>query len=96
MEDALEALDGLCTICEAIPAIHDAKGLPWCSEHAYRGEFVNWGAKHGWLALELAPYAVAQGEWFWVNAAMLGDDEYVWQMLLAIEEIVYQESEHVA
>ncbi len=85
MAEALEALADLCTICEEQSVMHDAQGLPWCAEHTYRGDFINWGAAHNWPALELEPYGVAEGAWFWVNIAMIGEDDCVYMLLGAIE-----------
>lgn len=83
MESVLEALDDLCTICEDEPAMHDTMGLPWCDEHAYRGEFLNWGSQRNWPALSFDQYALAEGSWFWINIAMLGTEDCVLSLVAA-------------
>ncbi len=89
-EDALaEVLEELgtdqCTACEAEPYIIDALGFAWCKEHEFKGLFISWGSVHGWPALSDGVYAIAEGSWFWVQAVLVGEDEYIWLMLGAIE-----------
>jgi len=85
LADALTSLRDLCAICEEPPTMHDALGFPWCDEHRVRGEFVDYGASHGWPALQTSAYAVAQGAWFWTQTALLDMEECV--LALFVEAI---------
>ena len=91
LEAALEALHDLCTSCSAEPTMHDELGFPWCDEHRVRGEFLDYGAAHGWPALESGEYALAQGAWFWVCDAMLATEECV--LALFVEAVGQEQPE---
>src|SRR5579864_4221396 len=75
MEKAIEVLDDACVLCEDAPTMHDATDLPWCDEHSYRCEFINYGHAHNWPKLACDQYALSEGSWFWVNIAMLGTED---------------------
>ena len=78
-----------CCLCLLDAAMTDALGVPWCSEHAYRGHLLSWGYAHNFPALVAEPFAVAHGAYYWYIAATQGSDEYVGMLLGAIE--VYYE-----
>jgi hypothetical protein len=66
-------------------ALTDALGNTWCQECLHRGEFINWGKAHGWPAMEIHPYALLQGAYFWQVTAIQGDEDRVWSFLSLIE-----------
>jgi len=63
----------------------DALGLTWCTDCCHRGEFVNWGKAHGWPALEIHPYALGSGAYYWQMTATQGDESRIWTFLGLIE-----------
>jgi hypothetical protein len=73
-------------ICRNETVLVDEIGLPWCEEHLYRHEFLEYGKAHNWPALEMKPYAVAQGMFFWVTAATQGTEEMLLLLLCATDE----------
>lgn len=91
-------LDGIC-VCGASGTTRDRIGLFWCEDCIHRRTLLAWGASHNWPALESvmeadAAYAaetpmwkvrIAEGQWFWVNAATLGKDEYIYGLLAVVD-----------
>lgn len=61
-------------------AVQDAAGLPWCEGHQFRGDFVNWGAAHGWREAHCGTYAVAQGKDMYLLIATMGDEDMLWHL----------------
>jgi hypothetical protein len=81
-----EEYDSICSTvagegCSKEAACTDALGLTWCQDCKQRGDLVNWGASHGYRALEIEPYATAEGAYFYHVAATCGSDEMVWMMI---------------
>ncbi len=63
----------------------DALGNTWCQDCQHRGELVNWGRAHGWPELEIHPYAMAEGAYYWQVTATQGDESRVWTFLGLVE-----------
>ncbi|SRR6266567_2871308 len=63
----------------------DALGNTWCKDCQHRGELINWGKAHGWPELEIYPYAMAEGVYYWQTTAIQGDESRVWSFLGLIE-----------
>ena len=59
----------------------DTLGLPWCERDEVRKEFLDWGVEHNWPALHREGYAVARGMFYWVIAAILGEEEMILMLL---------------
>lgn len=71
--------------CSKPTVCTDALGNTWCEECKQRGDLVNWGASHGWQALEIEPYAIAEGAYFYQIVAAMGSDEMILLMIGLIE-----------
>lgn len=69
-----------CTACGATPYTADAADILWCPEHQFRGDFVNWGAAHGWRELHCGAFAVAPGKPMYMLVAAIGNEEMVWHL----------------
>ncbi len=65
----------------------DALNLYWCENCQHRGEFINWGAAHGYPALNVETYAIGEGAYLWWTAATLGIDDMILIFLGYIEMI---------
>ncbi len=63
----------------------DALDNTWCADCQHRSEFINWGKRHGWPALEIHPYAIAEGAYYWQITATQGDESRIWTFLGLIE-----------
>lgn len=82
-------------ICCNDTVIVDDFGLPWCEEHQFRSEFLSWGKAHGYPALQMEPFAVAEGAFHWWIAATQGTEEMIWLLMGAIE-MLEEEKEYIA
>ena len=71
--------------CSNPTAFTDEVGNTWCTDCKHRGEFVNWGKAHGWPELEIHPYAMAEGAYYWQVTATQGDESRVWTFLGLVE-----------
>ncbi len=71
--------------CSNPTAFTDELGNTWCEDCKQRGDLVNWGATHDWQALEIHPYAIAQGPYYYQIAAAMRDDDMIWSMIGLIE-----------
>lgn len=59
--------------------------LYWCGECGYRGQFLDWGTKHGYPALEAHSVAVPDGEEYWMVYAAAGNEDAIYTLLAYIE-----------
>ena len=75
-----------CAICAEVAVFADEVGLAWCEDHRFRGDFLNWGAAHGWPEMNCETYAITQGKYFWYIAAALGGEDMIWLMIVVIEQ----------
>lgn len=79
-------------ICRNETSLLDSFGLPWCEEHRFRSEFLAWGRAHRYPALQMEPFAVAEGASHWGIAATQGIEDMIWLLMGAIEMIEDKES----
>lgn len=71
--------------CSNPTAFTDEVGNTWCADCQHRGEFINWGKARSFPAMEIHPYAMAQGAYYWQVTATQGDEDRVWSFLSLIE-----------
>lgn len=76
-----------CTQCGKPPTLTDALGIMWCDDCQHRYDFITWGSTHGYPALMVEPYAVAEGAYFWQIAAAIGSDDMIWLLSGMIQMI---------
>ena len=79
-----------CCKCGASPVEIGLFGYPWCEECLYRHAFLTWGQEHGYPALrytdEAVAYACGEGLFHWLVTALLGGQDYVLKLFVAIDQ----------
>lgn len=86
-----------CYRCRAPKVMEDALGMTWCENHAYRGNLINWLARHGWTGLQCPPghpypaYSIGPDAYCAAMAVILGTDDFIGLAVATTEMLDEQE-----
>jgi hypothetical protein len=78
-----------CCICGEPTAEIGLFGYPWCERCSIRCFILQWASENNYPDLHYntgkIKYASGKGLFNWLVTVLVGTDDYVWSMLLAIE-----------
>lgn len=86
-----------CYRCRAPKAMEDVLGMTWCESHAYRGNLINWLARHGWSGLQCPPghpypaFSIGPGTYCAAMAVITGTDDFIGLAVATTEMLDEQE-----
>jgi hypothetical protein len=88
-----------CCLCNE-PAIEIGLfGYPWCERCYMRCFVLQWASENGYPDLSYdtgkIKYGSGEGLLSWLAVAIIGTDDYVWSMLLAIGQYQHKQEEKV-